>query len=270
MGTQLIIVIMIGISVGLIMGLTGAGGSMLSVPLLMFFLHIKMVDAISITLISIAVSSSIGAFFYLRLKILRYKAAILIGLTGALFSPLGVLVSHHIPNTPLMLIFSAVLIFTSLRTLFKPTHVQNQEISKDNPYFPCRLNQSTNKLIWTLPCIKTLVLSGSFAGFFSGLLGIGGGLIVTPTLNKFTNLSTPATLATSLGILAIISTGGALFSMATQTIQWNIALPFVISATIGIMISKLFITKIRKVRAQQIFALFSFCVGLSLIYKIIF
>jgi uncharacterized membrane protein YfcA len=58
--------------------------------------------------------------------------------------------------------------------------------------------------------------------------------------------------------------------MATQTIQWNIALPFVISATIGIMISKLFITKIRKVRAQQIFALFSFCVGLSLIYKIIF
>lgn len=270
MGAQFIIIIMIGISIGLIMGLTGAGGSMLSVPLLMFFLHLEMVDAIAITLISIAVSSAIGAFFYLRLKILRYKAAMLIGTTGALFSPLGVLISHHIPSTPLTLIFSAVLIFTSLRTLIQYTQIKNQRMSQDNPDFPCMLNQSTNKLIWTLPCIRALVLSGSFAGFFSGLLGIGGGLIVTPTLNKFTNLSISATLATSLGILAIISTGGALFSVATQTIQWAIALPFIVSTIIGIILSKLLITQIRKTHAQQIFALFSFCVGLSLIYKIIF
>ena len=126
---------------------------------------------------------------------------------------------------------------------------------------------SIGKLIWTVPCARSLMFAGACAGFLSGLLGVGGGFIIVPSLKKFTDLPMKAIVATSLGVLAIVSAGGAFVSLATGILDLSIALPFAIGSLIGLLVGKILEKKISGPRVQQIFSIFTFLVSLSLIYK---
>ena len=91
-----------------------------------------------------------------------------------------------------------------------------------------------------------------------------------PSLKKFTDLPMKAIVATSLGVLAIISSGGAAISLASGTLNISIAAPFAIGALIGLLFGKVLERKISGPRVQQIFSIFTFLVALSLIYKGLF
>lgn len=79
----------IGAFIGVLMGLTGAGGGILSVPLLTLAFHLQVAEASHIALMTIAASATVGAAEGLRRGELRYRAALLIALFGVLLSPLG-------------------------------------------------------------------------------------------------------------------------------------------------------------------------------------
>ena len=72
----------LGLFIGLLMGLTGAGGGIVSVPVLVYFLQLNIAEAGPIALMAIASSAGIGALLAYRNKTLRYKAALLIGFAG--------------------------------------------------------------------------------------------------------------------------------------------------------------------------------------------
>ena len=105
----------LGIFVGVLMGLTGAGGGILSAPLLVFAFHMPIAEAGPIALCAIALSAGVGALIGLKEKVLRYKAAIFMASFGLILSPLGLWVGQHVPNTPLLILFSAVLIYVATR-----------------------------------------------------------------------------------------------------------------------------------------------------------
>ena len=105
----------LGILIGILMGLTGAGGGILSVPLLVFFLHLQVVEAAPIALTAIAISAGVGAFLGFRNKLLRYKAAAFMAIIGLLLSPAGLWLAHRIPNHPLLILFSCTLFYVSSR-----------------------------------------------------------------------------------------------------------------------------------------------------------
>ena len=64
------------------------------------------------------------------------------------------------------------------------------------------------KLHWNWACARTLVLAGGAAGFLSGLLGVGGGFILVPTLLAMSDLPMKAVVATSMGVVALVSVVG--------------------------------------------------------------
>ena len=98
----------LGVFIGVLMGLTGAGGGILSVPLLVFAFHMPISEAGPIALTAIALSAGVGALIGLRTKVLRYKAALFMALFGLILSPVGLWVAQRAPNTPLLLLFSGV------------------------------------------------------------------------------------------------------------------------------------------------------------------
>jgi uncharacterized membrane protein YfcA len=98
-------------------------------------------------------------------------------------------------------------------------------------------------------------------------IGVGGGFIIVPSLKKFTDLPMKAIVATSLGVLAIISMGGAAISLVSGTLDLTTAIPFTAGSLIGLLIGKLLERKISGPRVQQIFSVFTFLVALSLVYK---
>ena len=134
---------------------------------------------------------------------------------------------------------------------------------------PCQLDSSIGKLIWTVPCARALMFSGATAGFLSGLLGVGGGFILVPALNKFTDLPMKSIVATSLGVLAIVSAGGAFISLASGTLNTAIAIPFACGSLLGLLLGKVLEKKISGPRIQQIFAVFTLIIAVSLMIKAI-
>ena len=91
--------------VGLVLGLSGAGGGVIAVPLLVFGLNLPMQAAAPVGLIAVGLAAGIGAALGLREGIVRYRAAALIGLFGMLVAPLGVWLAQRLPNAPLLLGF---------------------------------------------------------------------------------------------------------------------------------------------------------------------
>ena len=258
----------LGIFVGLLMGLTGAGGGILSVPLLVFVLHMPISAAAPISLSAIALSAGVGALLGLKNKILRYKAAGLMAIFGLTLSPVGLWVAQKIPNAPLLILFSLTLFYVSIR-LFRQAYKEIHGVSDfdGKPPPPCLLDASRGKLAWNIPCARALMFSGGFAGFLSGLLGVGGGFVIVPSLKRYTDLPVQSIVATSLGVLAIISSGGVLFSAISGALDLELAAPFALGALCGLLIGRTMGKKLSGPRLQQIFSLFAFVVAICLVIK---
>ena len=249
------------------MGLTGAGGGILSVPLLVFALHLSVAQAAPIALSAIALAAGVGALLGLKHKILRYKAAGFMAIFGLLLSPVGLWLAQRVPNSPLLILFSCTLFYSSIN-LYKQARREILGIADTaSKPPPCLLDPSIGKLTWNIPCARALMFSGGIAGFLSGLLGVGGGFVIVPALKRYTDLPVQSIVATSLGVLAIVSGGGAVFSAAAGNLDVLLAAPFAFGALTGLLIGGAFSKKISGPRLQQIFAVMTFIVAISLMAK---
>jgi uncharacterized membrane protein YfcA len=132
---------------------------------------------------------------------------------------------------------------------------------------PCLMNPAIGKLQWTLPCARALMFAGSVAGFLSGLLGVGGGFIIVPALKRYTDLPVKSIVATSLGVLAIITGGGAIFSAAGGGLNILVAAPFAIAALGGLLIGLLLGKRLSGPYTQLIFSILTLVIAIGLLAK---
>ena len=271
------ITIVLGLFVGLVMAITGAGGAILSLPLLVFFLHLRIIDAAPISLMAVMLSASLAALLGLRSGVVRYKAATLLAIFGVLCAPLGVYVAHQLSEKTLAILFSLVLLTVSMRSFQKfktPTLLIGDDCddpngcddeAKEAP--PCAVNPATSKLFWTAPCTQRLILTGGFSGFISGLLGVGGGFIIVPTLHSISNLETKMIVATSLAVIALVSMASALSYVGGGDVLWNIALPYVSATVVGMFLGRVLHSKISSHMSVLIFGLLSLSIAILMLLK---
>jgi hypothetical protein len=255
----------LGIVIGILMGLTGAGGGIVSVPLLIFVLHLTIAQAGPIALMAIASASSVGAVLAHRMKTLRYKAATLMAICGLVTAPLGLFLAFRVPNKPLTILFSIILILVSLRSFLQA----RQELLGLSPiqirHPPCALDPVTGKFKWTAACLWVMIVIGSIAGFLSGLLGVGGGFVIVPALKKFTNLTQTSIISTSLGVMALISLGSIGMSAVAGTLLWKTGLLFSGGAVLGLLLGRRFHHYLNPSRSQQAFAILTFLIAAYLL-----
>jgi uncharacterized membrane protein YfcA len=255
----------LGAVVGLILALAGAGGGILAVPLLVFGLHLTIMQAAPVGLIAVGAASAFGAVLGLREGLVRYRAAALIGITGMLLAPLGVRLARLIPNQPLMVAFAIVLAWVALR-MFNQARGR-PSARAESSQLPCVLNPTEGRLIWTLPCAWALAGTGAVSGVLSGLLGVGGGFVIVPSLSRYTNLAIRSIFATSLAVIALVSIGGVSAAAWQGAIAWNIALPFALGAVIALMAGRRIAARLAGSRLQQGFAVTSAVVAVLLLAR---
>ncbi len=255
--------------VGLILALTGAGGGILAVPLLVFGLHLSIVQAAPVGLIAVGAASALGAALGLREGIVRYRAAALIGVTGMLLAPLGVQLARLIPNPPLMVAFACVLGWVALRTWRQSRRaaVDHLDGTLARSQLPCVVNPDAQRLTWTTPCAWALGATGAAAGLLSGLLGVGGGFVIVPSLSHFTNVTTRGIVATSLAVIALVSVGGVAAAAWQGAIDWRIAIPFAAGAVAALLAGRQLAARLAGARLQQAFAAISAVVALLLLAR---
>jgi uncharacterized membrane protein YfcA len=257
----------LGSVVGLILALTGAGGAIVAVPLLIFGLHLSVPEAAPIALLAVGISAGLGAMLGLREGRVRYKAAALMALCGVAVSPLGIWAAHRVPNTPLTLLFAVVLGYVALRMFRQARGASAAEPSTRSAAPPCHLDTTSGKLVWTLPCARALAAWGAGAGFLSGLLGVGGGFVIVPALRRATDLPMQTIVGTSLAVIALVSAGGVVASAISGHVAWSVALPFAGGALTGMLAGRRFAQRLAGPTLQRGFAIFAGVTALGLIVR---
>jgi len=257
----------LGLVVGVILALTGAGGGILAVPLLVFGIQMEVARAGPIGLLAVGMAAALGAGLGLREGIVRYRAAMLIAASGVLLSPLGLWLAHRLDNRWLSVLFAMILLLVAFHTFRQAKRpAVTVPVDVDSPH-PCRRDGRSGRFIWTSGCVRALALSGTVAGLLSGLLGVGGGFVMVPALQRYTDLAMRSVVATSLAVIALVSLTGVVASAATGGMVWSVAIPFSGGALAGMLGGRLVSARLAGPHLQIGFACVSAAVAVGMIIK---
>lgn len=254
----------LGAVVGLVLALTGAGGGILAVPLLVFGAGLTVAAAGPIGLMAVGMAAAFGAVLGLRAGIVRYRAAVLIAATGMLLSPAGLWTARQVDSRSLAVLFALVLLYVALNTF-------RQASGKGSPatgaHVVCRRDGDSGRFVWNRPCARAMALSGGLAGLLSGLLGVGGGFVMVPALQRYTDLPMKSAVATSLAVIALISLMGVAATAAGGYMDWAVALPFSAGAIGGMLGGRKLAARLAGPQLQKGFAAVSALVAIAMIVK---
>lgn len=263
----MLIAMLLGSAIGAVMALSGAGGGILAVPLLTFGLGLNVMQAAPIGLFAVGMAAWLGAFLSLKAGLLRYRAALLMAAGGVVLAPVGIRLAGYINSRWLSVMFASVLLLVAWRTYCQVSKLANQQCHSNRGNPPCVVNLETGRLIWTTPCTRVLALYGCVAGLLSGMLGVGGGFIMVPVLSRYTDLAMQSVIATSLGVIALVSVSGVAFSAFDGRVMWNIALPFSVGGLFGMLAGRWVCSFLAGERLQLCYAIVAGIVGITMIAK---
>ena len=259
--------LILGLVVGVILALTGAGGGILAVPLLVFGAGIGVAQAGPIGLLAVGMAAALGAMLGLKAGTVRYRAALLISGVGMAFAPLGLWLAHRIDNRALSVLFALVLLYVAARNARQALGRTPLVASAPARARPCVRDAASGRFIWTSACARSLALSGSVAGLLSGLLGVGGGFVMVPALQRSTDLAMQSIVATSLAVIALVSMSGVTATALAGAMDWGVALPFSAGALAGMLGGRALAARLAGPHLQLGFAVVSALVAAGMIAK---
>ncbi len=216
----------LGAIIGVVLALTGAGGGILAVPLLVFGLGLTIVEAAPVGLLAVGLAAGVGAVLGLRQGIVRYRAAGYIAGIGVLAAPLGLWLAHRLPNAPLALIFSAVL----LVCLRAHVHEGPSRIAR-------RPSCSTpgNPALRAQPAARAAALDHAVSARLDadrhGLRFVVRSCF--PALTRYSDLDMKSVVATSLAVIALVSAGSVITASLSGVMHWSVGAPFACGAVLG-------------------------------------
>lgn len=235
-----IMLIGFGAIVGLSLGMTGSGGSMLAIPLLIYGAGIGLHEALALSLLIVA---SIAAFGAIRQSLsgkTDWRAAVFFSLPGMALSPFVVMLSHGVNDNVRLSLFAAFMLFAAWSMITPSNWVQ--KISA--------LNQDDSSRL------ALIAIGGGVAGCLAGFFGVGGGFVILPLLTLIFSMPYARAVGTSLACIAIISCTALIGHFLKGVIlDLSVLIPFTFGGALGLMTGTHAINKIPERAARRLFAL---------------
>lgn len=259
---------MLGVVVGAVLGLTGAGGGILAVPALVAGLGWTMQQAAPAALIAVSGGAALGALVAHRKKMVRYRAATVMVFSGVLFTSAGLRVAQTLPHSWLLGLFALVMLIVAARMLRQARYSETE--LREAGGTQVRINPDSGRFEWSTATWLLFTSLGALTGFMSGLLGVGGGFIVVPAMRRFTNASMHVIVGTSLMVIALVGGGGVISALAhgVQLPMPATAL-FAIATAVGMLLGRRLAPRFAERTVQRSFGLTLLVVALGLGVKAI-
>lgn len=254
-----ILAVLVGVSLGLI----GSGGSILTVPVLVYIMAVEPVLATAYSLFIVGATALVGGVQSARLKKVDFKTAIIFGIPSIVtvyltraylvpFLPETFFIIQSFSLTKpiaLMLLFAVVMILASI-SMIRPSKVQNHENETMQYNYPL------------------ILLEGTFVGVLTGLVGAGGGFLIIPALVLLAKMPMKLAVGTSLFIIAAKSLLGFLGDLkGDEIIDWKLLMLFTTASIIGIFIGIALAKKIDGAKLKTGFGWFVLVMGVYIILK---
>ncbi len=212
----------VGSLIGIVLGLTGAGGSVIAIPLLMFVVGLSQTNAVGISLGTVFAATLLASIYKIRARAIVWLPAILFASSGFLVAPVGVYLGTLIPESLHLISFALLMFVIAVRMLWQsirqPEQTTEVRAGSNIPRQPgapiCRRN-GLGQFKIEAPCTFMLLLSGIVTGLLAGIYGVGGGFLIVPALMFTVGLDIRSAVATSLFVIATISLSG------FATFVWN-------------------------------------------------
>jgi len=262
----LIFSLILGALIGIVLGLTGAGGGILAVPALTIGLGWTMTQAAPIALLSVGAAATIGAINGFKKGLVRYRAASLIAFAGLFMVPFGQWLARSLDERYLIASFAVVMLLVAARLWRNASHLSEDEIASQRVR---NIQFKTGAIVWNVRSFLSLTIIGMTTGFTTGLLGVGGGFIIVPALLRCSNITLDGIVATSLMVIALLSAGGFLSAWLSGHVVFSITMGlFVIGAASGMVLGRHYANRLPKHFALRTLASLIALVSLALLYKI--
>ena len=252
-----------GLIIGIVLGLIGGGGSILTVPVLVYLLAVNPVTATAYSLFVVGTSSLVGALRNIPKKLIDFRTAIVFSIPA--FIAVYLTRKYLVPAIPeeiftisdftitknigIMLFFAIIMIIASVSMIKERQNGRNIEKTEVSYNYPL------------------IIIEGLVVGLLTGIVGAGGGFLIIPALVLFAKLPMKKAVATSLLIIAIKSLIGFIGDIENMKIDWVFLLIFTTLSIGGIWLGVFLNNFINGKKLKKAFGWFVLVMGVYIIWK---
>ena len=239
----------LAVLVGLSLGLLGGGGSILTVPVLVYALGYAAKPAIAMSLAVVGVSSLVGAAYHWRLGNVRLPAAVLFGVLAMAGAFVGARLSVFVPGTVQLALFAFVMLAAGV-SMFRRVDGDSEAVVRASP-----------------PRLALLAPVALAVGALTGLVGVGGGFLVVPALVVLAHVPMRQAVGTSLLVIALNSAAGFAGYVGTVHVEWTFLAGFTAAAVAGALVGATMMRLIPASALRRAFAVLLLSGGGFILYK---
>jgi len=265
--------ILFGCIVGFALGLTGGGGGVFAVPLLVYGLAVAPREAVGISLAAVGGTALFGTVPRLIQGAVELRTGLLFAGAGMLGAPVGSYLATLVPENILLLLFAWLMLVVAYRMWAKsrnpslPSGVCTTEGDDETDRSACQ-RDADGQLRLTSRCARLLVFVGILTGVLSGMFGVGGGFVIVPALVLFSGMPIHRAVGTSLFVIVLISISGVISHVAQgNTFSFETTLQFLVGGFAGMWLGGLVAKRLQGPTLQKIFSVAVVLVAGFVIFK---
>ncbi|HXG83482.1 MAG TPA: sulfite exporter TauE/SafE family protein [Pyrinomonadaceae bacterium] len=250
MSPFLILGLILSALIGLSLGLIGGGGSIITVPVLVYVLGVEAHEAVGMSLAVVGGTSLVGAGLHYRRGNLQLKTGLTFGVSGIAGAFAGSPLTKLLSPSALLMTFALLMLFIAVLML------------RRKPAAESEINEMGEK-----PNVWKALLAGFGVGVLTGFLGVGGGFLIVPALVMFGGLSMKEAIGTSLFVIFLNCVAGLIGHASQNGFDWGLTAQVTALAVAGTIFGTLLSHKLEAQKLQKGFAVFVLVVAVFLITK---
>jgi mycothiol synthase len=250
------VVLLLAVLVGMALGLLGGGGSILTVPLLVYIAGLDAKEAIATSLLVVGVTSLAALVPHARAGRVRWRTGAIFGAAAMAGAYAGGRIAEFIPGTVLLVAFALMMVATAVAMIRGRARQDAAGPGSGSAAGDAGGSASVRELP-----VKLVLLEGVVVGLVTGLVGAGGGFLVVPALVLLGGLPMPVAVGTSLLVIAMKSFAGLAGYLSSVSIDWGLAAAVTAMAVLGSIGGALLSGRVPQDRLRQGFGWFVLVMG---------
>ncbi len=245
---MLVLSLVLGFGIGGSLGLLGGGGSILTVPALVYLIGESPQVAVTTSLAIVGLNSALGAFFHRVQGTLNWRVAFIFGGSGMIVAYLAAGLSKHFSSSLLLVAFAALMMVIGVLLILRH---KNADAAPET----------------FTPTLWKVIGGGMAVGLLTGILGVGGGFLIVPALVMLVGLSFHQAVGTSLIVIAMNSAAGFLGHLGgSHPLDVSLIVVFVLAGLGGTFAGARLAKRINASNLRRAFAVFVVVLALFLLY----